>query len=104
MNRKDVKMDSTKEYLSVVAMEECGEIIQAISKFMRFGKSNHHPNTPDITNEQQLMIEFHQLEAVIELMEKYGYLDDFSEEEVEEIKKNKIKKVSKYRRRYFSRK
>ena len=38
------------ENLMVTAMEECAEIQKEISKALRFGINNHHPDEPEITN------------------------------------------------------
>lgn len=40
-------------------IEECGEIIQAVSKGERFGWFNHHPDKPNTNNLQQLSLEIH---------------------------------------------
>lgn len=42
-------------------MEECGEILQALGKGKRFGWSNHHPDTPEISNLAQLSMEIDDL-------------------------------------------
>lgn len=38
-------------------VEECGEVLQAVIKGKRFGWNSFHPNTPDISNLQQLSME-----------------------------------------------
>lgn len=53
------------EYLALVAMEECAEIQQALSKAIRFGFEDHHPSRVDETNEEQMLTEFYQLTAMI---------------------------------------
>ena len=52
-----------KEHLMVVAMEECAEIQQAIAKSLRFGLQDHRPETPTMTNEQEILTEYYQLMA-----------------------------------------
>ena len=83
------------ENLCVVAMEECAEIQQAISKSMRFGVNNYRPETV-ITNSDQILIEYYQLQAVMEMLIREGYIKDFESAIKEEIKKEKEEKVKKY--------
>ncbi|KKM20885.1 hypothetical protein LCGC14_1640980 [marine sediment metagenome] len=40
--------------LAIRVMEECAEAIQRVSKGIRFGWDNHHPNKPGKTNFQLL--------------------------------------------------
>ena len=42
------------ENLRVVAMEECAELQQAISKALRFGMDSCHPDKPDYSNERAI--------------------------------------------------
>lgn len=84
------------ENLYIVASEECAEIQQCISKILRFGENNYHPSNPEETNEIQLITEFYQLQAVMEMIIEQGIINDISKEEIETIKSNKKYKVSKY--------
>ncbi|MGX7149307.1 hypothetical protein [Enterococcus ureasiticus] len=84
------------EYLTLVAMEECAEIQQALSKAIRFGFDDHHPSRADETNEEQMLTEFYQLTAMIEEMQKQGIIEGFTQEKITQVKKNKIDKVYKY--------
>lgn len=83
--------------------EECGEIQQAISKVARFGPKNHKPckrETKHIeTNAEQVLIEFYQLDALIEMLQDEGILPKLYKSEVEEIKRQKKEKIE-----YFSKK
>ncbi|WP_207694161.1 hypothetical protein DOK67_0001893 [Enterococcus sp. DIV0212c] len=81
------------EYLALVAMEECAEIQQALSKAIRFGFDDHHPSRVDENNEEQMLTEFYQLTAMIEELQKQGIITCLSEEKIEVIKQNKIEKV-----------
>lgn len=84
------------EYLALVAMEECAEIQQAISKALRFGFDDHHPTRANETNEEQLLTEFYQLTAMMEELQKQGVIKGFTQDQIEEVKQKKIEKVYKY--------
>lgn len=84
------------EYLTLVAMEECAEIQQALSKAIRFGFDDHHPSRADETNEEQMLTEFYQLTAMIEEMQNKGIIVGFTQEKIEKVKHDKIEKVYKY--------
>jgi len=84
------------EYLMTVAMEECAEIQQAISKSLRFGLDNCHPNDSSITNGDQIVIEFAQLWGVITMLGEAGVLPHFSATSLGEIARAKKGKVAKY--------
>ena len=56
-----------KEHLLIKASEECGEIIQALSKIARFGPESCHPDST-VTNAAELSSEIEDLLAVVELM------------------------------------
>lgn len=84
------------EYLALVAMEECAEIQQALSKAIRFGFDDHHPSRTDETNEEQMLTEFYQLTAMIEELQKQGIIEGFTQEKIDQVKQDKIEKVYKY--------
>lgn len=77
-------------------MEECSEIQKEISKSMRFGLGNYHPLTPEITNEDNLLEEYYQLQAVIEYLQNVGVIKIIGKDKIQRIKQNKIDKVLKY--------
>lgn len=87
-------MNETEKLLNV-AMEESAEVIQACSKSIRFGLGNHHPNRNN-TNADEILIEFYQLEAIIEKLQRAEKLPKYSEEYIKNIKKNKLAKMKKY--------
>ena len=84
------------ENLYIVASEECAEIQQCISKILRFGESNHHPDRPDDTNAREFLTEYYQLQGVMEMIIDSGVLGYMSEKEIETIKSKKRCKVSDY--------
>lgn len=84
------------EYLFTVANEESVEIAQAVDKALRFGVDNHHPNKPELTNEVQLLTEYYQLQAVVEMLIERGQIKDLSDDKIKEIKDNKILAIEEY--------
>lgn len=84
------------ENLFIVASEECSEIQQCISKILRFGKSNHHPSRPEDTNAKELLKEYYQLQAVMDMIIDGGVLYNLSESEIMQIKDSKKLNVLKY--------
>lgn len=81
------------ENLYIVAMEECSEIQQCISKILRFGEFNHHPHTPLRTNASKLLEEYYQLQAVMDMIISRGMFGRISDKDIELIKTEKIRKV-----------
>ena len=90
------------ENLIVVAMEECAEIQQLLSKSMRFGFDNYHPNDITRTTNLDLLIEeYAQLTAVMDQLLINENIDinnwkDINGNTFDDIKKNKINKVQQY--------
>ena len=89
---------NTYENVMVTAMEECAEVQQAISKALRFGLDNTLPNEPEKTNRFQILEEYCQLQAVMELLMDRSALGLLKEEEINAIKTKKIKNVDKYQK------
>lgn len=84
------------EHLLVCLMEECAEVQQAVAKSLRFGLEDHHPERPDLTNEAEILTEFYQLVAVMDLLQEEEIIATLSEVEVERIKKRKLEKLDEY--------
>lgn len=84
------------ENLYVVAMEECAELQQALSKGLRFGMYNHHPDRPYQTNAQEVLHEYYQLQGVMEMIIDHGLLGHIPEDEIAKIKSEKRRRVSDY--------
>ncbi|MHC5226644.1 nucleoside triphosphate pyrophosphohydrolase family protein [Enterococcus sp. LJL99] len=85
-----------KEYLALVTMEECAELQQALSKSLRFGFDDHHPEKIAQNNEQQVLEEYYQLVAMMEELQEQKIVTRLSEGEIQQIKVAKIKKVYQY--------
>ena len=81
------------EYLMVVAAEECAEIQENISKAIRFGVANHHPDKPETTNGHEILKEFNQLRAVIDMLIIGEHIPGISHEEANEIYRDKVAAV-----------
>tara|TARA_Y100000114_G_scaffold118236_1_gene112720 strand:- start:1153 stop:1401 length:249 start_codon:yes stop_codon:yes gene_type:complete len=71
-------------YLLIVAMEECGELIQACSKIYRYGNEKQH--------KKLLSEEIGDVLAMISLLIEEGYID------LEIAEKKKIAREKKHRR------
>lgn len=84
------------ENLMVVAFEECAEIQQEISKALRFGVENHHPDMPNITNGERILREFHQLRAVMDMLVIQRIIPPLSEAEQSQIYRDKVESVEKW--------
>jgi len=83
------------ENLLLVTSEECAEVSQEISKVMRFGADNHHPETLE-TNEYKLMVEYYQLVTMMDMLIGAGIVHELPSEEVTNIKAKKKANVLKY--------
>lgn len=88
------------ENLLVTAMEECAELQQAISKALRFSTENTYPtNVDESTNAQNIITEYYQLIAVMNMIFDSDIITDISEEEKQEIISRKKRKVKLYQSR-----
>lgn len=74
-----------KENLLVTVSEECAEVQQAVSKALRFGYSSENTN--------EIVREFYQLCAMIEMCQAEGILPVLSDKEQAEIISEKKQKV-----------
>lgn len=90
------------ENLVVVAMEECAEVQQLLSKSMRFGFYNYHPDDITRTTNLDLLIEeYAQLIAVMDQLLINENINinnwkDINGNTFDNIKKNKTNKVQQY--------
>ncbi len=88
------------ENLLIVLMEECGELSQAVAKYLRFGPDAFHPNDEKkTTNSCQLLTEYHHIQAVMQMLIQRGILKDFDEETQKDIMNRKVANVLKYEMR-----
>lgn len=87
---------TSNEQLMLIVMEECAELQQAISKALRFGVDGCNPETPHITNEYNINLEYQQLTAVMEMLVEKGIITEFDKSTNSMIKENKKEKVKYY--------
>lgn len=71
----------------IITQEECGELIQAISKLIRFGNND--------TNRDRLLQELGDVLMMIDLIRSYM---DFNDWDIDEAKRNKSVKLGLYSR------
>lgn len=83
------------EHLLTCLSEECAEIQQAVSKAVRFGLDDGHPES-NTTNAQDIERELTDLAAVIELLEEDGLITIKMPEQDIKQKKDKVCKYMEY--------
>lgn len=87
------------EYLLTCLSEECAELQQAVSKALRFGLNNRHPDGIT-TNEQDIVKECIDVIALMELIKEENIIPNFRDnclnEEHHREKKNKVRYYMKY--------
>lgn len=79
-----------KHYLLTVLMKECGEVVQAASKVIRFGAHAYGPETTE-TNAETLTKELGDLYAMMEMIQQY---DDFRPVQGAHIREKKNRVLS----------
>ena len=80
----------------ITAMEECAEIQKEISKALRFGLNNHHPDQPDFSNAENIILEYIQLKAVIEKLQADQVLPTYDVYTEKALKMEKLNKMMRY--------
>jgi len=87
-------MDESEHILVCIA-EECAEIQKAVSKALRFGLDDRHPNSKQ-TNRDDLTYEIADLLGVIEMARDYGIIPDHSEEKTRVLMQAKKENILKF--------
>ena len=87
------------ENISIVVMEECAELQQAISKSLRFGYNESNPLNPETNNAKDILTEFYQLQAMMEMLISEAHLSNcLTLEEEFAIKNEKMNKFLEYQK------
>jgi NTP pyrophosphatase (non-canonical NTP hydrolase) len=87
-----MSLTKQQEEILRITQEECGEVIQIISKCCRFGIDNEHLKAGEI-NRKLLAEEAGDLLCMIDLMMEFGIVED---REVYEARVNKRKKLKQW--------
>jgi NTP pyrophosphatase (non-canonical NTP hydrolase) len=81
--------DRIKETL-IITQEECAEVIQAISKVMRFGFDSCYPFEESASTKECLTMEVGQLLCMIDILVEQGVIDEDAMVTAMEAKKIKL--------------
>jgi len=85
--------DKIKETL-VITQEECAEVIQSISKILRFGFDSSYPFQDSATTKECLEMEVGQLLCMIDILMEQDVLDESSVGQARQYKREKLKQWS----------
>lgn len=89
-------MEDTNYYLACLS-EECGEVVQAVGKIIRFGIDDHHPKTGNIPNHEILSRECGDIIGVIDCLIEMGVVDPNI---LDEYRLRKPVRIKKYKEMY----
>ena len=78
-----------------IAVEECGEVAQRITKCMRFGLDETQTGH-EKTNKQRVYYEFCDLLGVLEMLDEEGIIPRPTDEDIQMMKALKKEKIEKY--------
>jgi len=81
--------DKVREAL-IITQEECAEVIQAVSKVMRFGFDSCYPTEDSASTKECLDMELGQLLCMIGILVDQGVVDESAMMEAMEAKKIKL--------------
>ena len=87
-------MKSKTEETLVILQEECAEVIQAVSKILRFGFQSRYPTKDSASTKECLEMEAGQLLCMIGLLVEQGAIDEEAMVAAMEHKKVKLKEWS----------
>ena len=78
----------------VITQEECAEVIQSISKILRFGFDSSYPFADSATTRECLEMETGQLLCMIDILIEQGVLDTNGIDQARQYKRIKLKEWS----------
>lgn len=87
-------MKSKTEETLVILQEECAEVIQSVSKILRFGFQSRYPTEDSASTKECLEMEAGQLLCMIGLLVEQGVIDEEAMIAAMEYKKVKLKEWS----------
>lgn len=93
MIRQNGKSSSDEKEILNILMEECAEVIQAISKILRFGFESAHPDNPTYTNREHLTEELGDLHCMMNLLSQKRIVN---RDDVIQYASSKLTKLKKY--------
>lgn len=82
---------SRVDEILVITQEECAEVIQVISKMIRFGIGHEHVSSGKGTNVDKLNQEVGDLQVMLDLLQEEGILDPANLAEAKQRKIDKLK-------------
>ena len=91
-----------QEHILTCLMEECSEVIKEVSKILRFGANDVHPDIENfVPNIERLSTEIIDTIAVVEMLRVEGILSNtirpiFTDDKIKTAINNKKDKVEKY--------
>ena len=84
------------EHLLTCLIEECAEIQKSAAKALRFGLDDHAPDTPDVTNSDDIAAECNDLLAIIEMLQDANIIPTIQNPQAIQAKKDKVTKYMEY--------
>jgi len=78
----------------VITQEECAEVIQSVSKILRFGFDSSYPFEDSATTRECLEMEVGQLLCMIDILVEQGVLDATNVRQARSYKREKLKEWS----------
>ena len=78
----------------VILQEECAEVIQSVSKILRFGFDSRYPTEDCASTKECLEMETGQLLCMIDILMEQGVLDTSNIEQARQHKRLKLKEWS----------
>jgi NTP pyrophosphatase (non-canonical NTP hydrolase) len=93
---KQGKITPSEAEICNILLEECAEVIQAVSKVFRFGWDSCHPDSPNFSNKEHLTEELGDLMAMVKILCDKEIIDKnllFSAIEAKAIKLSKFSNI-----------